>query len=484
MMLAKTLAFAFTFALPLLLVRRLNQTEFGVYKQVFLFVGTASALLPIGVGMSAFYFLPRERERQQQIVLNILLFHAFTSGMACLALVLRPALLAALFNSKEMIGYAPLVGIVVMTWAISSALEIITIARQDLRLATLFIIAAQFTKSLFLLVAAIFFATVEALLYAAIAQGVLQLIILLLYLRSRFGRFWWGFEWSVMRMQLAYALPLGFASLLSRAQTELDNYFVSHRFSAATYAIYAVGCFELPLLGLLTESIGWVTIPHVSYLQKNGSRREIVRLIANMMRKLSALVWPLYAFLLVMGREFITILFTSQYLPSWPIFAVNLTLVPLTIITSACDPVMRAYAEHRYFQLRLRGVLLVLFVVGLWFGMRLFGLMGAVTVMVGINVIDRLIIGRKVKNILGITRRDLALFKDIGKLAVAAAAAAIVTVFVRPFMLGAKPFVVFIAGGCAFSIAYLLAVLLLGIMTTDERGAIQRQVVRLQRYMT
>ena len=54
---AKTLAFGFGFVLPLLLVRRLSQTEFGLYKQAFLVVGTASGILPLSFSMSAFYFL-------------------------------------------------------------------------------------------------------------------------------------------------------------------------------------------------------------------------------------------------------------------------------------------------------------------------------------------------------------------------------------------------------------------------------------------
>jgi hypothetical protein len=50
---ARILAFIFSFALPLLLVRRLSQHEFGVYKQLFLVVGTAVITLPLGFGMSA-----------------------------------------------------------------------------------------------------------------------------------------------------------------------------------------------------------------------------------------------------------------------------------------------------------------------------------------------------------------------------------------------------------------------------------------------
>ncbi|HEY6332877.1 MAG TPA: hypothetical protein VI756_26365, partial [Blastocatellia bacterium] len=69
---AKTLAFVLTFALPLILVRRISQHEFGLYKQVFLIVGTAVSVLPLGFGMSAFYYLPREGVNKAHIVLNVI----------------------------------------------------------------------------------------------------------------------------------------------------------------------------------------------------------------------------------------------------------------------------------------------------------------------------------------------------------------------------------------------------------------------------
>jgi O-antigen/teichoic acid export membrane protein len=223
-------------------------------------------------------------------------------------------------------------------------------------------------------------------------------------------------------------------------------------------------------------------IPRVSLLQKQGERREIAELVARMMRKLSAMLLPFYAFLIVMGREFILVLFTAQYLPSWPIFAINLTLVPLAIITSAYDPVIRAFAEHRYFLLKLRVVLVLLFVAGLWFGLTRYGLIGAVVAMVSVNVIDRLVTARQVKRILGATRKDLVLLKDVGKLAVASAAAGLVTALVRSLLMGLKPLLMLIVCGSAFSLVYLLAVWLLGVINRDERGAIQHHFNRLQRH--
>lgn len=476
-MLAKTVAFGFTFALPLLLVRRLSQTDFGVYKQIFLLVGTAFSLLPLGVGMSAYYFLPREPERRPQIVFNILIFHLLVSALFLVVVALRPSLLSALFNSAEMEGYSLLVGLVVMTWVTSSLLEVFTIARQELRFATALVILSQLTKAALMFGAVLLFGTVRALLWAALVQGVLQTATLLVYLRARYGNFWRGFDTTLWRTQLAYALPFGFASVLYRSQLELDNYFVSHWFGPAAYAIYAVGCFEVPLLGLLAESISSVTIPRVSFLQKEGARREIAELVARVMRKLALVLFPLYFLLLATGREFVTFLFTDRYAESWPIFAFNLTLIPLLLITSAYDPVMRAYAEHRYFLLKLRCVLLVLMVAGLFFATARFGLVGAIAVNISVNLIDRAVVALKVKSILGLGRRDLSLFGDIWRIAVAAAVAGAVTLWTARWALaGARPFTVLAVGGIVFSVVYVAGVLVLRVLKPEERDAVRRRL--------
>ena len=123
----------------------------------------------------------------------------------------------------------------------------------------------------------------------------MQTIILLGYLRSRFPGFWRGFEWGMMRTQLAYAMPLGLAGLLYTVQADLHNYFVSHRFGAAEFAVYSVGCFQLPLVGLLSESANSVMITRVSLLQRECESAEIKELMARVMRKLAVFFFPIYA---------------------------------------------------------------------------------------------------------------------------------------------------------------------------------------------
>ena len=479
---AKCFAFGLSFMLPVLLVRRLSQHEFGLYKQVFLIVGTAIYILPLGFGMSAFYFLPRERDRRDQIVFNILVFYIAMGGAACLALLIRPSLLGAIFKSDELTVYAPQIGLVIFFWVVSSFLEVVTLANQETRLATLLIILSQLVKTLLLLAAAVSAGSIEALIKAAILYGVFQTAALSFYLYSRFGSFWRKIDWKMVRTQTSYALPIGLASVLFQVQMDLHNYFVSHEFSAAEFAIYAVGCFNLPLISILSESVGSVTIPHVSYLQKHGRRREIVELIARMLRKLAAVYLPVYVFLLIMGREFITVLFTSQYESSWQIFAINLTMIPLGLIASACDPVIRAYAEHRYFMMKVRVAIIAVLSVALWFGTRRFGLIGAITVVVLFNVIERCFIAAKLGRVLGVTWRDAGLLKDMGKLAVAAGAAGVVALTVRSYGLGASPLILLAACGVVFTLVYVAIALLFGVLTQQERDFFERRLGRIPRF--
>ena len=485
LLIAKTLAFVFAFALPVLLTRSLSQNEYGLFKQVFLIITTATALLPLGFGMSAYYYLPRETDesRRGQVVLNILLFNLIMGAGACLLLIAWPGLIAKIFRDPTIVSYAAPVGIVILLWLFSSFLETVAVANQELKLATIFIVAGQLTRTILLLAAAIVFDTVQALVYAGLIHGLVQSVVLVWYVSSRFPGFWRKFDWPLTTKQVAYALPFGLAGLLYTIQTDLHNYFVSNRFTAATFAVYSIGVAQLPLVGILRESVSSVILPRISYLQEQGQVREIVVLLANAIRKLAFVYLPLYVFLMLTGREFLTVMFTSAYADSWPIFAINLTLLPLSLLE--VDAVVRAYEGHRYFLVKLQIVLSVLMVVSLWYCIVRFGLIGAVGVVVGINLLLRVALAVRFSRVLGVVWRDLMLLKDVAKVTVAAVVAGLLCLFVRSLITVDEPKPLIILAVCfaVFAPVYLLAVWLLGVMTSDEREKLRQGVGRLQQFV-
>ena len=334
---AKTVGFTFSVVLPLLVARRMDPEQVGVYKQVFLIVGTSMNLLPLAFHMSAYYFFPREHDRQRETVLNILLVLTLVGSLACCALFLYPQILTALFYKPELLQYSRLIGITILLWIVGAFLESVPIANDEIRLATAFIISTQATRAIVFVTAAAVYGTVRSLIYAAIIQGAIQTAVLIWYLASRFPGFWHTFDWAMLHRQLSYAVPLGAAAVLYAMQTDLHNYFVSNRFTPALFAVYSFGTLQIPLMALIQEATNTVLIAKVSFLQQQNETREIIFLTARAARKLAAVYFPVYALLIVVGPEFIRFLFTNRYAASWPIFAVNLTMLPASILLSGSD---------------------------------------------------------------------------------------------------------------------------------------------------
>jgi O-antigen/teichoic acid export membrane protein len=319
------------------------------------------------------------------------------------------------------------------------------------------------------------FGSVRALVSAAIMQGACVALAFVVYLSARFPKFWLHFDAPMMGRQLSYVLPLGAAGLLYTFQVDLHNYFVSNRFGPAMFAVYAVGTAQLPLVNMLQEAASSVLIPRISVLQQSGDNHEIILQTARAMRKLAALYLPIYAVLVVLGREFIRFLFTDRYVDSWPVFAVNLTLLPLSIILY--DPLCRALAEQRYFLIGLRIALVLALIPLLWFCTSHFGPVGAISAVVVANFADRAIVSVRFGYVLGVTRRDIGLIKDIAKLAFAAAAAALVTAIVRTQILSAKPLIILAVCGSLFTVAYVVIVLLLRIPSVEEKRVVLERLM-------
>jgi O-antigen/teichoic acid export membrane protein len=480
LMAAKTLAMMCTVALPLFLVRHMTQQEFGLYKQAFLVITTAYTILPLGFSLSSFYFFPREPDRKAAVVLHIVLFHALVGAFAAVLFVSNPGLLSALFQHGDLETHATAMALLMFLMCACTFLEFVAIANQETRLAAILIAVIQVTRAASLIAAAVFWGTLTSLLVAASLHAVLQLGISLAYTRSRFRRFWAGFDRQLLLAQLAYALPYGAAALLWWVRLDLHHYFVAYQFSAADYAIYAVGCFQLPLLGILRESVGSVMIPTVSELQKESRSRAILELIASSSRRLAAFYLPVAAGAILLAHEIIILLFTAQYDASVPIFVINAALIPLAILAIASDAVIRAYAQYRYYVLKVRLVLTAILVPGLWLMIDRFGLLGAIGMVAISELTERVVMGIKTGAIVGFRRRDIGLFSDVGKIAIATAVATAVAIAVRAVLLDA-PVIVVLAGATAcFGAAYALMLLALRVPTAEELAFVRRQLAWLR----
>lgn len=501
---AKVIGFGFSFVLPLVIVRYLSQDEVGHYRGAFQVIMNAVVILPLGFSMSAYYFLARETAgRRGGAILNILLFNFVAGGLACLTLFVYPQIIGNIFRSDELTQLAPMIGVVIWIWIFSTFLETVTIANRETRVATAVIISAQFSKTLLMAGAVFVFATVESFIYAAMIQGVIQTFILLIYLRSRFPGFWRGFDRGFFKEQMVYAIPFGLAGILWMAQNDIHNYFVGYKFTPAEYAIYAYGCFQVPLVAMLAESVTSVLIPRMNALQQAGDRDEMIRLTARAMQKLAFFYFPIYVFLLVTAQTFITTLFTREYEQSVGVFVINLTLLPFSILVT--DPIVRSYKELGRMFLLTRILVLVSLIAVLYFGLDQLSLTGIIMTAVGAILLEKAIAETMVIRKLGLGLQHLPLLKNVAKTAVISIVAGVITYFVyvnfREYLLGVgehfaatvfsitKPGVlnffggslVLLVSGVVFTPIYLLAANFWNVIEDDEKKSVARLIRKVLR---
>jgi O-antigen/teichoic acid export membrane protein len=476
---ARVLAFAMTLPFPLVLVRTLSQSDFGLYKQVFQILLTVLALAGLGVNMSVLYFLPRNPDKKPQIAFNVLAFYAVLGSVVALLFAVYPGAVTLIFKGDGLVPHMPLLGLAILLWLLATVLEVVAIADNDIRSASIFILVSQLTKSALMMLAAVLFGSVHAVVVAAVLQGVLQCAIMFGYLRKRYGRFWSAFDWPLFKAQLANALPFGIGGLAYATQGDLHNYFVSHYFDPDQFAIYAVGCFQLPLLGMLLDSVISVLLPEVARREAAADYQGIIQLWAAAIRKLALFFIPVYMLLFVVRHEFITVLFTKNYSAAAPIFAINL----LNILLYICVPtsILRSFDELKFLRLKLSLLIIPLGAIALYFGIHSAGLVGAITAVVIVQTLDLTIVVFAIARRLRMTPRDLRRFAPVLRTLAAASIAAAATYGVRLLVTGWSAFVGLAVCSTVFVTVCLIAAFVTGALNASEKLEMRGTLLRFYR---
>jgi hypothetical protein len=171
-------------------------------------------------------------------------------------------------------------------------------------------------------------------------------------------------------------------------------------------------------------------------------------------------------------------MYTKRFLASWPIFLVNITLIPFMIIVQ--DPILRAYAQYRYYLLALRIVLLGVLLAGLTWGIRELGMIGAVSVVIALSLIERFVIATKVARVLEFKRQDLRMLRDLIPIAVAAATAALPALALRWLLVGRPAAVTVLSCGALFGLTYIALVYRFRILDAEERAMVRGRWMQLR----
>jgi len=355
------------------LSRYLSLGDYGTYRQVFLIYNTALRFLVLGIPLSMNYFIPKliTKERQKGLIVQSFILLTLSGGGLSIAMFLLAPTLARSFANPNLISVIKVFALVpIVAFPTRFYQQMFT----SLGLARL---AAGMSASLaFLRVASVIIPVVmgfplDTVFYSIVAFYIVQAAVVVGASFSRFRGVSICRQPGLLVDQMRYSLPLALNAAVAILAYQMDKIMVSAFFSPESYAIYANGAIEVPFVGIITGSVTAVLTPAlVRYLGENDPTKAVQVWRTSIIR-VSKLIFPIMALLLVVAPEFIRLLFSEKYLASTLYFRIY--LLSLLVRVTTFSAVLLALGQssvlvrYSFYMLVVNGILNFIFLQ--WLGL-------------------------------------------------------------------------------------------------------------------
>jgi O-antigen/teichoic acid export membrane protein len=447
LVIGRSVGLAASFAIGIVLARLFDPAVFGTYKQFFLIYATLYGVLQLGMAESLYYFVPRQSEHTGRYVANAMAMLA-AAGLLCTAALYLGRTAIGGWMAPELAEYVVPLGLFLTFTLASTVLEIVMVSRRRHMAAAVTYAISDIVRTALFIIPALAFTTVRAVFVGATLFAGVRLAATLIALWREFGRDL-RIDFSLWRQQLGYALPFALAVGIEVILINYHQYVVAGRFDSATYAMYAVGCLQIPLFDLIVTSTTNVLMVRMAGAERG---RAALALWHDTVTRLAFLLFPLAVFLVISARSLIVGLFTETYAASVPIFMIwVLTMLPAVM---AVDAVLRVYAQTRF--LLVMNLVRFVCVAGLigWF-VNVFGLLGAVGVTLLAMAVTKSLGVVRIARLMHVGPREALPWARLAQIAALAGVSALPVLWLQS-RVAWHPMIAFLAGGCVYVGSYAL----------------------------
>jgi len=342
----RVLAGLFNLLILVGLTRLLSKEVFAVFVLVFLVGQTISAIGPLGLPSALVYFVARKDPGQSHPLGWHTVLALLALGMvAAVVLFFAAPLLERGLSMPGATIPLQLLGLYLVFEFPSLALPNYLLALHRFRssfLTTLFFSGGQL---LTLVVPAALGASLQVIMFWFVVGAATRFIATLAFLtigRSGQTR---RKGWKLFDL-LAYGLPLTASSMVSRINVQIDKYIVAILATQETFAAFALGAMELPLVTTVAYTVTEALIPTLVKLYSGRRTRDFRTLWHGAMTKVAALIMPVFAYFFVLADSAVSVLFSSDYELAAIPFRIYLVLLPLRLCSYG--GIVRALGETRY----------------------------------------------------------------------------------------------------------------------------------------
>lgn len=304
----------------ILIVRWLDKASYGTISLIFLLQGTARDLGMLYLPESLLYFAPKASKPEllglirQTIRLLVVL-----GGVVAVALALfsfAPGIF--LGGRTDLGGLLLLAGLVTLISFPTSVYGSVFIATDNHRRTASVSLLSTVLGAIGSLVPAALGWPVWIILASTVVTTAIRLVLSEHLLRQIFAGVSAAPFPGGLRKQLDYVLPISVTRFAGLFNQKLDKFIVGLFFKAESFAEFAIGSQELPLVSILPYTIASTMTPKLVELYERAESkvqgaRDAVALWHAGMRKASLVMVPVGVFLLVSAEHIMMLLYGEKY---------------------------------------------------------------------------------------------------------------------------------------------------------------------------
>ncbi len=312
------------------LARLLSPADLGSYRQLFLIYGTLSGILMLGFPQSMLYFLPKagsdhEIKRLVSRTLNVISLLALLCG---LIIFFSRDLIANSFNNPDLSRLLIVYSIYPIFIFVTQLYSSVMLGLKEPLKSARFTIFAIICDLLLVLGVAFFSRDIRLIVWAVVVSAFIQWLWASLCLRKFTGSFS-RTNFAGFKAQLNYTIPLGLSLLIGVLSVQLDKLMISGFFKPEQFAVFSLGAMELPLIGILINSVNAILLPNMSSID----REQMSAIYSASIRKNAIIIFPLATVFYIFATEFMVFIYGSIYAEAAVYFRIYLMILPLRVAT-------------------------------------------------------------------------------------------------------------------------------------------------------
>jgi len=296
--------------------KKLSLSEFGTWKEMFIFLNILVTVLALGIPEGFKYFIAKEKKVSGYFS-NLLVFLLTIAALSFLVIgIINIMHFFGLVNIKNFYLTSLLFPLAFLTFTLNLSLRYVYINENKINIHTK-IILYFIPVSILLLLAFYFYLDIFKgyyLYFGLITYSIIfGLPLLFLIKKLKLQIKLKPVDKVFIKNMLHQGIPLYLATFVGLLCFNIDKIIVSYFESKEVFAVFAAGAFEIPVFAMFSAAFSNNDYPKLVANIEANNREEAKNIWFKTTRNVSYFMFPMILVMMIFAKEIITIVYSKHY---------------------------------------------------------------------------------------------------------------------------------------------------------------------------